>query len=141
MVVLRRKDWGRSLEMSRTELTLLTAGRLEDTAGGFGRDVVAVVLGSLVGTFSVIASAWLAVLGFAGGAVPVLGWVLPGGLVHGLRFLAVLATGGVLVLWVLPFVVSMAVYAVLTRLVPGLAKAPRPRRAAVRHDRSLDRAA
>ena len=127
--------------MRRAELTLLTRGPLEDTATRSGSDVVAVVLGSLTGTFSVLTTAWLAVLGFAGGTVPVLGWHLPGGLVHGLRFLAVLATGGVLVLWVVPVAASMAVSAVLTRLVPGLARAAHPRRAAVRPDRGLDRAA
>jgi hypothetical protein len=127
--------------MRQADFRPLTVGPREgNTATSAGSDVVAAVLGSLVGTFSVIASAWLAVLGFAGGAVPVLGWALPGGLVHGLRFLAVLATGGVLVLWVVPLVVSMAVYT-MPRLVPGLAKAPRPRRVALRQDRSLDRAA
>jgi hypothetical protein len=127
--------------MRRAELTPLTRGPLEDTATGSRSDVVAVVLGSLTGTFSVITTAWLAVLGFAGGTVPVLGWHLPGGLVHGLWFLAVLATGGVLLLWVLPVAVSMAVYALLTRLVPGLARAAHPHRAAFRQDRGLDRAA
>jgi hypothetical protein len=130
--------------MGRTESRVFTAAPPEDTvggSGGAGSDALAAVLSSLVGTFSVVSTAWLAVLGFAGGTVPVLGWTLPGGLVHGLRFLAVLATGGVVVLWLVPLAVSMAVYALLTRLVPGLTTSRRPRRAAVRPDRSLDRAA
>jgi hypothetical protein len=127
--------------MRRADLRLLTAGPLEDTATSPGSDLVAVVLGSLVGTFSVIAFPWLAVLGFAGGTVPVLGWLLPGGVVPGLRFLAVLATAGVFVLWVVPLALSMAVYAVLSRMIPTLVKAPRLRRAAPAQDRALDRAA
>jgi hypothetical protein len=127
--------------MRRADLRLLSAGPLEDTATSPGSDFVAVVLGSLVGTFSVIAFPWLAVLGFTGGTVPVLGWLLPGGLVHGLRFLAVLATAGVFVLWVVPLALSMAVYAVLSRMIPTLVKAPRLRRAAPAQDRALDRAA
>ena len=127
--------------MRRAELSLITTGPLEDPGAGRSTDVIAAVLGSLVGSFSVIAFAWLAVLGFAGGAVPVLGWTLPGGVVHGVRFLAVLGTGGVIVLWVVPLAASMAVYAMLTRLIPALAKAPRTRRAALRQDCPLDRAA
>ena len=128
--------------MRRADLRLLTAGPLGDTATSPGSDLVAVVLGSLVGTFSVIAFPWLAVLGFAGGAVPLVGWSLPGGPLHGLRFLAVLATGGVLVLWGVPLAASMVVYAVLSRLVPGIrVKAPRPRRTVPRQVRPVDRAA
>ena len=128
--------------MRRAELSLIPAGPLEDPGAGRSTDVIAAVLGSLVGSFSVIAFPWLAVLGFAGGAIPVLGWTLPGGVVHGVRFLAVLATGGVIALWVVPLAVSTALYALLSRLLPALTRVPRSRRAAVcRHTRPVDRAA
>ncbi len=133
---------GKNVEMRRTDLSLITAGPLEDSGAGRSTDVIAAVLGSLVGSFSVISFAWLAVLGFAGGTVPVLGWVLPGGVVHGVRFLAVLATAGVIVLWVVPVAASLVLYAMLRRLAPALARAPRPRRAALRRPpRTIDRAA
>jgi hypothetical protein len=133
---------GKEMGMRRVDLSLITAGPLEDPGPGRSTDVIATVLGSLVGSFSVFAFAWLAVLGFAGGTVPVLGWALPGGLIHGARFLAVLATGGVIVLWIVPLAVAMALYAVLCRMAPALARAPRPRRAADRrHDRPVGRAA
>jgi len=41
-------------------------------------DVLAAVLGSLLGTFTVAAFAYLGALGFAGGTVPLLGWHLAG---------------------------------------------------------------
>ena len=92
-------------------------------------------LGALVGTFSAVSTVWLAVLGFAGGTVPVVGWTLPGGLVGGLAWLAVLATAGVVVLWVVPLTASMLIYAGLSRLlVPAVTRRPhairpaRPRR-------------
>ncbi len=79
-------------------------------------DVVATVLGSLTGTFAVLSMAYLAVLGFAGGTVPVMGWNLPGGFAHGLLWMAVLSTAGVVVLGVLPILASMALYRALSRV-------------------------
>jgi hypothetical protein len=78
-------------------------------------DPVAAVIGSLLGTFTVVAFAYLGALGFAGGTVPVLGWHLPGGAVHGLAWLAVLASAGLVVLWFVPLLVAMAVCAALAR--------------------------
>ena len=92
-------------------------------------DPLSTVLGSLVGTFSVVSMVWMVVLGFAGGTVPLLGWHLSGGLAGGLGWLLVVASLGVLVLWVVPLGLSMAVYAGLSRVAPALARAvkrPRP---------------
>ena len=80
-------------------------------------DVVASVLGSLVGMFAVLSTIGLAALGFAGGTVPVLGWALPGGVLPGLAWLAFLGSAGVVVLWVVPMLAAMAVYALLARVV------------------------
>jgi hypothetical protein len=110
---------GRISIMGRADWEWVTLGALERSDDGRSSDVAATVLGSLVGTFSIVAFVWLSVLGFAGGAVPVLGWGLPGGMLHGLRFLGVLATGGVVVLWLLPLGLAMLVYMVLSRLVPA----------------------
>lgn len=90
-------------------------------------DPLSTVLGSLVGTFSVVTIAWMTVLGFVGGTVPVTGWHLSGGLVGGLAWLMVVASLGVVVLWVAPLLLSLAVYEALSRLTPalvGVAKRP-----------------
>jgi hypothetical protein len=94
-------------------------------------DPLSTVLGSLVGTFSVVSIAWMVVLGFVGGTVPLLGWHLSGGLGGGLAWLMVVASFGIAVLWVGPLLLSMAVYAGLSRLAPALVRAvkrPRPQR-------------
>ncbi len=115
--------------MGRADWDWVTSGALDVPDEGPSSDVVATVLGSLVGTFSVMAFVWLGVLGFAGGHLPVLGWGLPGGALHGLRFLGVLATGGVVVLWLLPLGLAMLIYSVLSRLVPVASRGVRrPRR-------------
>ncbi|HZQ78103.1 MAG TPA: hypothetical protein VFE55_12280 [Acidimicrobiia bacterium] len=91
-------------------------------------DPLSTVLGSLVGTFSVVSIAWMVVLGFVGGTVPVTGWQLPGGVAGGLEWLMVVASLGVVVLWFLPLLLSTAAYAGLSRLTPALARAvKRPR--------------
>jgi hypothetical protein len=82
-------------------------------------DPVGAVIGSLVGTFTVAAFAYLGALGFAGGIVPVLGWHLPGGALHGLVWTAVLASAGLVVLWFVPLVAAMALYAAVARLRPA----------------------
>ena len=93
-------------------------------------DPLSTVLGSLVGTFSVVSMAWMVILGFVGGTVPVTGWHLSGGLAGGLIWLMVMASLGVVVLWVAPLVLSMALYNCLSRLTPALARAvKRPQRA------------
>jgi hypothetical protein len=93
-------------------------------------DPLSTVLGSLVGTFSVVSIAWMVILGFVGGDVPVVGWHLDGGLAGGLAWLMVVASLGVVVLWFVPLVLSMALYAGLSRLAPALARAGKrpPRR-------------
>jgi hypothetical protein len=91
-------------------------------------DPLSIVLGSLVGTFSVVSIAWMVVLGFVGGTVPVTGWQLPGGAGGGLEWLMVVASLGVVVLWFLPLMLSTAAHAGLSRLTPALARAvKRPR--------------
>jgi len=93
-------------------------------------DPLSTVLGSLVGTFSVVSMAWMVILGFVGGTVPVTGWELSGGLAAGLVWLMVMASLGVVVLWIAPLMLSMAAYAGLSRLAPALARAvKRPQRA------------
>ena len=106
-------------------------------------DPLSTVLGSLVGTFSVVTMAWMVVLGFVGGTVPVLGWDLSGGLGGGLAWLMFMASVGVVVLWVVPLLLSMAAYAGLSRLTPALARAvKRPQRAPQRRTHNpLSRAA
>jgi hypothetical protein len=98
-------------------------------------DPLSTVLGSLVGTFSVISMTWMVILGFVGGTVPVTGWHLPGGLAGGVEWLAVVASLGVIVLWFVPLMLSMVAYAGLSRLAPALARAvKRPPRSHPRHD-------
>jgi hypothetical protein len=97
-------------------------------------DVLSAVLGSLMGTLFVVAFVWLAGLGFVGGTVPVLGWTLPGGPVHGLAWLAVLSSAGVIVLWLVPLMASVAVAAAVVRLLAPV-KLPSPRRPALRRSR------
>ena len=94
-------------------------------------DPLSTVLGSLVGTFSVVSIVWMVVLGFVGGTVPLVGWQLSGGLAGGLAWLMVVASLGVVVLWFVPLMLSMAAYAGLSRLAPALARAiKRPTRRA-----------
>jgi len=102
---------------------------LDDHPRERSTDPLSTVLGSLVGTFSVVSITWMVVLGFVGGAVPIAGWQLPGGLAGGLAWLMVVASLGMLLLWFVPLVLSMAAYAGLSRLVPALARAtkrPKP---------------
>lgn len=88
-------------------------------------DVVATVAGSLAGTFTLVATAWLAVVGFTGGTVPVIGVHLPGGLAAGLLWLFVLASAGVVVLWILPLLAAAALCRAVNRLVPVRVRAGR----------------
>jgi hypothetical protein len=105
-------------------------------------DPLSTVLGSLVGTFSVLSITWMVILGFVGGTVPVTGWELPGGLVGGLLWLMVMASAGVVVLWLAPLMLSMAVYAGLSRLAPVLVRAiKRPQRSAHQPRHTITRAA
>jgi hypothetical protein len=105
-------------------------------------DPLSTVLGSLVGTFSVVSMTWMVILGFVGGTVPVTGWQLSGGLTGGLVWLLVMASLGVLVLWVAPLMLSMAVYAGLSRLTPALVRvARRPRRSLEPSRKPLSRVA
>ncbi len=96
---------------------------LDDYPRERGSDPLSTVLGSLVGTFSVISLTWMVVLGFVGGTVPVLGWQLPGGPAAGLAWLMVMASVGVMVLWFVPLMLSMAAYAGISRLAPALVRA------------------
>ena len=106
-------------------------------------DPLSTVLGSLVGTFSVMTMAWMVVLGFVGGSVPVVGWQLSGGLTGGLAWLMVMASLGIVVLWIVPLTLSMAAYAGLSHLAPALARAvKRPQRSPQRrHQNPISRAA
>jgi len=105
-------------------------------------DPLSTVLGSLVGTFSVLSIAWMVILGFVGGTVPVIGWQLPGGLAGGLEWLLVVASLGVIVLWFVPLMLSMAAYAGLSRLAPTLARAvKRPHRPRHQPHNPISRAA
>lgn len=98
---------------------------LDDYPHERSTDPLSTVLGSLTGTFSVVSIAWMVVLGFVGGTVPVVGWVLPGGLAGGMAWLMVVASLGVALLWFVPLMLSMAAYAGLSRLAPALARATR----------------
>jgi uncharacterized membrane protein len=98
---------------------------LDDYPRERSTDPLSTVLGSLVGTFSVVSIAWMVILGFVGGTVPVAGWVLPGGLAGGLAWLMVVASLGMVLLWFVPLMLSMAVYTGLSRLAPALARASR----------------
>jgi uncharacterized membrane protein len=105
-------------------------------------DPLSTVLGSLVGTFSVVSIVWMVVLGFVGGTVPVIGWQLAGGLAGGLAWLMVVASLGMLLLWFVPLVLSMAAYAGLSRLAPALARATkRPKRLQPHSRNAISRAA
>ena len=102
---------------------------LDDYPRERSTDPLSTVLGSLVGTFSVVSIVWMVALGFVGGTVPVAGWVLPGGLAGGLAWLMVVASLGMVLLWFVPLMLSMAAYAGLSRLAPALARATkRPKR-------------
>ena len=104
-------------------------------------DPLSTVLGSLVGTFSVVTIVWMVALGFIGGTVPVTGWQLAGGLGGGLVWLMVVASLGVVVLWLVPLMLSMAAYAAISRMAPALARAvKRPSRPQQSYDQ-LRRAA
>jgi uncharacterized membrane protein len=105
-------------------------------------DPLSTVLGSLVGTFSVVSMIWMVVLGFVGGTVPVLGWELSGGLTGGLLWLMFMASVGVVVLWFVPLMLSVAAYTSLSRLTPVLVRAvKRPQRVPQRRPSPLSRAA
>jgi uncharacterized membrane protein len=104
-------------------------------------DPLSTVLGSLVGTFSVFSMLWMVVLGFVGGTVPVLGWQLSGGLTGGLAWLMFMASVGVVVLWVVPLMLSMAVYSGVSRVAPALARATKRPRRIGQHRSPLSRAA
>jgi hypothetical protein len=92
-------------------------------------DPLSTVLGSLVGTFSVVSITWMVILGFVGGTVPVTGWHLPGGPAGGLAWLLVVASLGVVVLCFVPLALSMVAYEGLSRLAPALSRAvKRPHR-------------
>ncbi len=82
-------------------------------------DPLAAVLGSLLGTFTVAAFAYLGALGFAGGTVPLLGWHLAGGALRGLVWMAVLASAGLVVLWFVPLLATMALCSAVARLRPA----------------------
>ncbi|HET9770414.1 MAG TPA: hypothetical protein VFS16_05955 [Acidimicrobiia bacterium] len=110
--------------MSRNNDWRLSQGHpLDDFPRDRTTDPLSTVLGSLVGTFSVVSITWMTVLGFVGGTVPVLGWELGGGLAGGLAWLMVVASLGAVVLWFVPLLFSMAVYAGLSRVTPALARA------------------
>ena len=96
---------------------------LDDHPRERSSDPLSTVLGSLVGTFSVLSITWMVVLGFVGGSVPVVGWQLPGGFAAGLAWLMVVASLGSVLLWFVPLMLSMAAYAGLSRLTPALARA------------------
>jgi uncharacterized membrane protein len=102
---------------------------LDDFPRERSTDPLSTVLGSLVGTFSVVSIIWMVVLGFVGGTVPVVGWQLSGGVAGGLAWLMVVASFGMILLWFVPLMLSMAAYAGLSRLAPALARATkRPKR-------------
>jgi uncharacterized membrane protein len=115
---------------------------LDDYPRELSTDPLSTVLGSLVGTFSVVSILWMVVLGFVGGTVPVVGWQLSGGLAGGLVWLMVVASLGTVVLWFVPLILSMAAYAGLSRLAPAVARATkRPRRLQPQSRNAISRAA
>ena len=116
--------------MDRGLMWRLSQGHpLDDYPRERSSDPLSTVLGSLVGTFSVVSILWMVVLGFVGGTVPVFRWELSGGLTGGLAWLMVVASLGTVLLWIVPLMLSMAAYAGLSRLAPALARATkRPKR-------------
>ena len=115
---------------------------LDDYPRECATDPLSTVLGSLVGTFSVVSIVWMVVLGFVGGTVPVVGWQLPGGVAGGLAWLMVVASLGMLLLWFVPLMLSMAAYAGLSRVAPALVRATkRPKRLQHQFRRPISRAA
>lgn len=115
---------------------------LDDYPRERATDPLSTVLGSLVGTFSVVSIVWMVVLGFVGGTVPVVGWQLPGGVAGGLAWLMVVASLGMLLLWFVPLMLSMAAYAGISRVAPALARATkRPKRQQHQPRRPISRAA
>jgi len=133
-----REDWG---TMDPGMRWRLSQGDPLDLPRGRATDPLSTVLGSLVGTFSVVSMVWMVVLGFAGGTVPLLGWHLSGGVAGGLGWLMVVASLGVVVLWVVPLVLSMVAYAGLSRLAPALARTVKRPRPAERPGNPMSRAA
>lgn len=134
------EDWGL---MDRGLKWRLSQGHpLDDYPRERSTDPLSTVLGSLVGTFSVVSITWMVVLGFVGGTVPVVGWQLPGGPVGGFAWLMVVASLGMLLLWFVPLMLSMAAYAGLSRLAPALARATkRPKRLPHQSGNPISRAA
>ena len=114
---------------------------LDDYPRERATDPLSTVLGSLVGTFSVVSTVWLVVLGFVGGAVPLLGWQLPGGVAGGLAWFMFMASVGLVVLWLVPLTLSMAAYAGLSRLAPALARATKRPKRHPQHRKPISRAA
>jgi hypothetical protein len=129
--------------MSRGNDWRLSQGHLfDDLARDRTTDPLSTVLGSLVGTFSVLSIAWMVILGFVGGTVPITGWELSGGLGGGLAWLMVVASLGMVALWFVPLMLSMAVYAALSRLTPALVRTvKRPQRSQSRPHHPISRAA
>ena len=115
---------------------------LDDYPRERATDPLSTILGSLVGTFSVVSILWMVVLGFVGGTVPVVGWQLPGGVAGGLAWLMVVASLGMLLLWFVPLMLSMVAYAGISRVAPALARATkRPKRKQHQPRRPISRAA
>jgi hypothetical protein len=128
--------------MGRADDRRLSQGDPLDLPRERTTDPLSTVLGSLVGTFSVVSIAWMVILGFVGGTVPVTGWHLSGGLTGGLAWLMVVASLGVIALWFVPLMLSMVAYAGLSRLAPALARAvKRPQRTRHQPHNPISRAA
>ena len=109
--------------MNRGDDRRLSQGYPLDLPRDRTTDPLSTVLGSLVGSFSVFSITWMVILGFVGGTVPVTGWHLSGGLAGGAAWLAVVASLGIVVLWFVPLMLSMAAYAAMSRMTPALARA------------------